>query len=101
MLPCSSRVKAPACAFAAGLSLVAPPASAQSETAPSQSAMVNLIHLLVKQKVITQASADALLKAAAQEAAQARAAKSGAAAAPVPIPTARPEPPPPAPGVVR
>ena len=65
--------------------------------------MVNLIHLLVKQKVINQASADALLKEAEQEAAQAKAAKASApgAAVPVPIPAERPELPAAAPGVVR
>jgi hypothetical protein len=65
--------------------------------------MVNLIHLLVKQKVITQASADALLREAETEAAQAKAAKASApaGAVPVPIPAERPEAPPPAPGVVR
>jgi hypothetical protein len=101
MLRFPVRVKLSACVFTLALALNTMPASAQSESGPSQSAMVNLIHLLVKQKVITQASADALLREAEQEAAQARAAKTGVAAAPVPIPTARPEPPPPAPGVVR
>ncbi|HEY2446614.1 MAG TPA: putative porin [Rhizomicrobium sp.] len=84
-------------AFAA-LFLSAAPGLAQSDSEPSQSAMVNLIRLLVKQKVISQQSADALLKEAQQEAAQARHAK--VAAAPVPIPEERPIPPP-APGVVR
>jgi len=80
------------------LCLSATPVLAQSDGGPSQSAMVNLIRLLVKQKVITQQSADALLKEAEQEAARARSAK--VAVAPVPIPEARPAPPP-APGVVR
>ena len=101
MLRFSVRMKLGACVFALGLGLNALPASAQTESAPSQSAMMNLIRLLVKQKVITQESANALLKEAEQEAAQARAAKSAAPAAPIPIPTARPEPPAPAPGVVR
>src|SRR5579862_6329565 len=101
MLRFSGRMKLGACAVALGLGLNTISASAQTDSGPSSSAMTNLIHLLVKQKVITQESANALLKEAEQEAAQARATKSGTAAAPVPIPTARPEPPPPAPGVVR
>lgn len=98
---CTVQMKLGACVFALGIGLGTLSASAQAETAPSQSAMVNLIRLLVKQKVITQESANALLREAEQEAAQARAAKSLAPAAPVPIPAARPELPPPAPGVVR
>ena len=88
---------------AAALCFGAAPAFAQADSGPSQSAMVNLIHLLVKQKVINQASADALLKEAEQEAAQAKAAKASApgAAVPVPIPAERPELPAAAPGVVR
>jgi hypothetical protein len=101
MLGCTVRMKLGACVFALGLSVSTISASAQTESGPSQSAMVNLIRLLVKQKVITQESANALLKEAEQEAAQARAAKGALPAAPVPIPTARPEAPPPAPGVVR
>jgi hypothetical protein len=88
---------------AAALCIGAAPAGAQTDSEPSKSAMVNLIHLLVKQKVITQESGDALLKEAVQEAAQARTAKASApaAAVPVPIPTERPEAPPPAAGTVR
>ena len=71
-------------AAVAALCLSAAPVLAQSDDGPSQSAMVNLIRLLVKQKVITQQSADALLKEAEQEAARARSAK--VAVAPVPIP---------------
>jgi hypothetical protein len=97
----SVRMKLGACVFALGLCFGTLSASAQTDSGPSKSAMVNLIRLLVKQKVITQASANALLNEAEQEAAQARAANSSAPAAPVPIPGARPEPPPPAPGVVR
>jgi hypothetical protein len=63
--------------------------------------MVNLIHLLVKQKVITQSSADALLKEAEHEAAQAKAASAAPAGAAVPIPAERPEAPPPAAGTLR
>ena len=85
----------------AAATLCVGPALAQTESGPSQSAMVNLIRLLVKQKVISQESANALLQEAEQEARQARAAKASAPAAPVPIPVARPEVPPPAPGVVR
>jgi hypothetical protein len=101
MLRFSGRMKLGACVFALGMGLSTFSASAQTDSAPSQSAMVNLIHILVKQKVITQETGKALLKEAEQEAAQARAAKAAAPAIPVPIPTARPEPPPPAPGVVR
>jgi len=101
MLRSSVRMKLGACAFALGLGFVATSASAQTDGGPSQSAMTNLIRLLVKQKVITPESANALIKEAEQEAAQARAVKSAAQGAAVPIPTARPEPPPPAPGVVR
>ncbi len=88
---------------AAALCIGAAPAGAQTDGEPSKSAMVNLIHLLVKQKVITQQSGDALLKEAVQEAAQARAMKAAAPATaiPVPIPALRPELPAPAPGVVR
>lgn len=93
-----SRLLGRLAAGIAAAALCAVTAQAQTDSGPSQSAMVNLIHLLVKQKVISQQSANALLKEAEQEAIQARAAK---AAAPVPIPTARPEAPPPAPGVVR
>jgi hypothetical protein len=88
---------------AAALCFGAAAADAQTDSGPSQSAMVNLIHLLVKQKVITQQSGDALLQEAEHEAAQARAAKASApsAAVPVPIPAERPDVAPPAPGVVR
>jgi hypothetical protein len=73
------------------------PAFAQTDAA-SESATVNLIRLLVKQHVITQKNADALLKEAESEAASARA----AAATPAPQPvTETQSPPPPAPGVVR
>ena len=75
---------------------LAMPASAQTDPAPSQNAVINLIHLLVKQHVITQKNADALVKEAEDEAANAR-----ASAAPVPQPVAATQPPPPAPGVVR
>lgn len=102
------RGRLAACIAAAALCLGASPGFAQTDSGPSQSAMVNLIRLLVKQKVISQASADALLKEAEQEAAQARAANaaapSAASAAAVPIPAARPESPqlpPPPPGTLR
>jgi hypothetical protein len=76
----------------------APPAaamtSADPSASPSQSMVINLIHLLVKQGVITQTAAEALLKQAEDEATQARIA---AASAPPSAPTL----PPPAPGVVR
>ncbi len=101
MKGCGVRGRLVAGVAGAALCLSANLAVAQTDGGPSQSAMTNLIHLLVKQKVITQQSADALLKEAEQEAAQARSAKTNAAAVPVPIPAARPELPPPAPGVVR
>ncbi|HEX3431793.1 MAG TPA: putative porin [Rhizomicrobium sp.] len=101
MLGSSAGMKLGACVFALSLGISTISASAQTESGPSQSAMTNLIRLLVKNKVITQESADALLKEAEQEAVRARAAKAAVPAAPVPIPAARPEPPPPAPGVVR
>jgi len=90
---------------ALSLGLCISPALAQSDDAPSQSAMVNLIHLLVKQGVITQKAGDALLKQAEAEAAQARNATTGkkpdtaVATATVPVPT--PEPPPLPAGTVR
>jgi hypothetical protein len=64
--------------FAAGLlggsALCAPGAFAQDAEPPSSpNTTINLIRLLVKQHVITQQAADALLKEAEQEAAQARA----------------------------
>jgi hypothetical protein len=78
----------------------APPAQAQAaqpvSTAnppPSESMVINLIRLLVKQGVITQDAADALRQQAEDEAMQARA----AAAATPPAPNL----PPPAQGVVR
>lgn len=89
---------------AAALCLGTVPGWAQTDSGPSQSAMINLIRLLVKQKVITQASANALLKEAEQEAAQAKAANAAAPAAqavPIPIPAERPEVPPPPPGTLR
>jgi hypothetical protein len=71
----------------------APPSTDASAT-PSQSMVINLIHLLVKQGVITQTAADALIKQAEDEASQARMAAASA-------PPAAPTLPPPAPGVVR
>jgi len=86
---------------AAALCLSATPGFAQTDSAPSQSAMMNLIRLLVKQKVITQQSADALLKEAEHEASQARSGKVAAVPASVPVPEVRPDLPPPAPGTIR
>ena len=60
---------------AACLSLaLAGPAMAQSAPAPSDNLSINLINLLVKQGVITQAAADGLLAEARRETAQAQAA---------------------------
>ncbi len=81
----------PSMLAALGLALVAGPALAQSETIatasptpppaagaasppPSESMVINLIRLLVKQGVITQDAADALRQQAEDEAQQARAA---------------------------
>ncbi len=68
--------------------------SAEAAAGPSQSMVINLIHLLVKQGVITQTAADALVKQAQDEATQARMAAASA-------PPAAQTLPPPAPGVVR
>ena len=85
--------------------LCASPAFAQSDDVPSQSAMVNLIHLLVKQGVITQKAGDALLRQAESEAAQARNAapkqKGQTSVATLPMPETAAEPPPPPNGTVR
>jgi len=70
----------------------APPVADPSAT-PSQSMVINLIHLLVKQGVITQQAADGLVKQAEDEAIQARVAASA--------PSSALNLPPPAPGVVR
>jgi hypothetical protein len=71
------------------------PARAQTDDSPSQNLTVNLIRLMVKQKLITQKSADALLQEAKRETSQARSASAA------PAPQARPELPAPAPGVIR
>lgn len=84
-------------AIVLSLGICAGAAFAQSDSEPSQNMTVNLIRLLVKQKVITQKNADELLKEAARETAEARSAKVATA----PVPQTRPEPPPPAPGVLR
>jgi hypothetical protein len=73
----------------APVAAVAAPA-AVSEPAPSEVMALNLIRLLVKQGVITQAQADALIREAQAETEQAKQAKLAAA-----------EPPPPAAGVLR
>ncbi|MBV8800770.1 MAG: putative porin [Alphaproteobacteria bacterium] len=82
---------APAFAQSTPASSATPAAAA---AAPSSNATINLIRLLVKQGVISQRNADALVAEAEQEAAQARAQQSVASASPA-------APPPPAPGVVR
>ena len=90
---------------AIGVVLCASPAFAQTDDAPSQSAMVNLIHLLVKQGVITQKAGDALLKQAEAEAVQARTAppkqKAGTSVATLPMPESAAVTPPPPEGTVR
>src|SRR5262249_5104721 len=71
--------------------------SADAQTAePSPNTTINLIRLLVKQGVISQKAADALLKQAEDEAAQARAARSASA-----VPSVQPTPAPPPPGTLR
>jgi hypothetical protein len=84
---------------AACLALLSAPAFAQGAAdQPSQSAMVNLIRLLVKQGVITQKAGEALLKQAEAEAEEARAhakaTSGGAQMAGAPIPAPEPAPPP-------
>ena len=87
-------------ASALAAALIAGPAAAQP--APSTNATVNLIRLLIKNKVITQAAGDALLAQAEAEAAQARAAIAAAAPAPaVPPQVASGDLPPPPPGSIR
>ena len=81
-----------ACCLAFG----APAWAQQAPPTPTESTVMNLIRLLVQQGVITQASADSLLKQAQDEALQAKAA--AAAAAPVATNAALP---PAAPGAVR
>lgn len=112
----ASRVAPSWRALAIGASLLAGPALAQSEVvttapsapaltpasapaaaaspAPSESMVINLIRLLVKQGVITQDAADALRQQAEDEAAQARAAAGTAQVTP-PSQTAPPQ------GVIR
>jgi hypothetical protein len=74
----NSQPKRLAIAVAAALALASGAASAQS-TAPSDNATINLIRLLVQQGVLKKDQADALVKQAETEAAQA---KKTAAAAP-------------------
>lgn len=62
--------------------LAASPALAQGDGTASSNVTVNLIRLLVKQHVITQQAADALVKEAEQEAAQARSQAAANTAAP-------------------
>jgi hypothetical protein len=80
--------------LALGAVLVAGPVLAQASAAPasgpSEIVAVNLIRLLVKQGVITQSAADALIQQAEDEARQARA----AAAPPAPATVAQLPPPP-------
>ncbi|MBV9063003.1 MAG: putative porin, partial [Alphaproteobacteria bacterium] len=68
---------APAFAQSTPASSATPAAAA---AAPSSNATINLIRLLVKQGVISQRNADALVAEAEQEAAQARAQQSVASA---------------------
>jgi hypothetical protein len=68
--------------------------AADGAAAPSDNATVNLIRLLVKQHVISQASAEALLKEAESEAAQARSSASAPVAAAPTVPASQLAPPP-------
>lgn len=70
----------------------------QAVDAPSDSAMVNLVRLLVEQKILTREKGDALLAQAQAEASQARAAQARAVA---PVQQAASELPPPPSGTVR
>jgi hypothetical protein len=97
-------------AFLAALTLGGAAFAGDDSAPPSQSATINLIRLLVKEHVISQRAADALLKEAEAEAAQARASATAATqinasqqpAAQGPAATAQAATPlPPAPGVVR
>lgn len=69
--------------------------------APSDSAMVNLVRLLVEQKILTREKGEALLAQAQAEAAQARAAQAQAAQPAAPVQQAATELPPPPAGTVR
>lgn len=80
----------------AGGTLSASAARAQGAEPASSNTTINLIRLLVKQHVITQQAADALLKEAEQEAAQARAQAAAQKAPPAPS-----EMPPPSPSTLR
>jgi len=79
----------------------APGAEAPPSDAPSSSAMINLIRLLVKQGVISQTAADALLQQAQAEAAQAQALAAARTPQPVTPAEAAAAAPPPGPGVLR
>lgn len=72
------------------------PLAAQAQTTVSTNPMVNLINLLVKQKVITKAAGEALIAQA-----EAEAAKASAAAKPPEVAAAPLQPPEPAEGTVR
>jgi hypothetical protein len=87
------RSRLAALALAGTALMSAGPALAQA--APSDSAMVNLVRLLVEQKVITRAAGDALMQQAEAEAQQAR------AAAAAPAAQANAGLPPTAPGTIR
>ena len=76
------------------LALGAPAWAQQASPSPTESTVMNLIRLLVQQGVITQASADSLIKQAQDEAAQAKAASAAPTAPGANLPPA-------APGVVR
>lgn len=72
---------------------MASPALAQDDGAASSNVTINLIRLLVKQHVITQQAADALLKEAEQEAAKARTQTAAASSVPPAAPELPPVPP--------
>jgi hypothetical protein len=90
----NAMATAPAAAMPVSAQSPGPGPGVDGGATPSQIMVVNLIHLLVKQGVLTQQAADGLIKQAEDEAAQARVA---AASAPLSASSL----PPPAPGVVR
>ncbi len=93
--PVWAQSAAPAAAAPAPEASAIKASAVSPTTAPSSNATINLIRLLVKQGVISQRNADALVKQAEEEAAQARAQQTAAAG------SAEAVPPPPPPGTLR
>lgn len=88
-------------ALVAALMLSSGALAADDSAEPSQNTTINLIRLLVKQHVISQQSANELLKEAEGEAAQARSKKKTHERSAAEAQAAQPTPPEPAAGVVR